>query len=358
MSISAQAVTFTSTNADLSKVLSTSQWTIDPQALKSHDILLEAVSSPVNPSDIVQLKGTYASKPAHYTESDNSSSEQRYIAGNEGLFKIIGLGSAITNYLVGDWVIPKLPSFGTWRTHAVASAAEDPQPFIKIVGLPLNEAATIRVNPSTAYQIIHQFIKDWSPDGSDWIVQNAGNSQVSKYVTQLAVHFGIKTLSVVRDGKSDADIKELYELGATKVVSESVFFSDTFFKSELPDLVGAGRVRLALNSVGGESVQYLVRALSQDGALASYGASGSPVLSYSGGEQLYKNITTYAYWLTANTKKNPQSQVDTVNSVQDLIRAGKVKSAPVTTIKLADDIATTFLQAIEATPKGKQLVVY
>ena len=32
---------------------------------------------------------------------------------------MIQIGSNVKNYEVGDVVIPKLPGFGTWRTHAV-----------------------------------------------------------------------------------------------------------------------------------------------------------------------------------------------------------------------------------------------
>ena len=79
--------------------------------------------------------------------------------------------------------------------------------------------------------------------------------------------------------------------------------------------------------------------------------------------QLFKNLTTAAYWLTKNTKENPQSKVDTVNSILELYEQGKIKNVDFTKVeyKLSDDVNNFFdayKLAIANSSKHKQVVVY
>lgn len=352
--ISARAVTYQKSGTPLESVLKQTKWEIDPSKIEPNEVILKTLATPINPADVHQVSGNYASAPKRFILNGQEVS----IGGNEGLFEIIHKGSSVKGYEVGNWVIPKLPSFGTWRTHALVKVDGD-DPFIKIGEnegeLTMNQAATVSINPCTAYQMINQNIKDWKK--GDWIIQNAGNSQVSKYVTQLARLEGINTISVIRSGKSDKEIQELYDLGATKVITEEELSSDNF-QETLKKWVGDSRVRLALNSIGGELVSKLIDCLSQDGYLVTYGMLSGKPITYSGGVQLFKNITTVAYWLTANTKRNPQFKVDTVHAIVELYKKRHLIDPSFTDVVLKedDDIAEVFIKAIQS--KGKHVVKY
>ncbi|CUM68035.1 uncharacterized protein PRCAT00005750001 [Priceomyces carsonii] len=357
MIIKGNAVTYTEFG-ELKKVLSLTQFEIDSSSLKPNEFLLQAIATPINPSDLVQIQGTYPSPPTPY----NLGGSTVYIGGNEGVFRVIEVGAdAKKVYKKGDWVIPKLPSFGTWRTHALVAIEEDKKPLIIISSdddeMTIEQAAVIGVNPCTAYQLIHNYIKDWK-DG-DWIIQNCGNSQVSRYLTQIARSENIKTISIVRNNKTKKQIDELYNLGATKVVNEEEFLSEDFNKT-LKSWVGDGRVRLAANSLGGPTVWPLVRSLSQDGFLATYGAMSSLEIKYSLVDQLFKNITTVAYWLSANNKKDPSSKTKTIEAIIKLYSEGILKTEGITERSYDSDqnLLSTFSDAIEASSKGKQLIIF
>lgn len=360
--IEAFAISYKEFNADATKILHQSSWKIDADKILDTEVVIEALATPVNPADLAQLSGKYPSSPTPHPEIDNA-----FVAGNEGVFKVICSGKD-SGFAVGDWVIPAMPSFGTWRTHAIVETrGHKVHPLIKVSGadssdLLLQEAATISINPCTAYQLLDQFIKDWNKDGRDWVIQNAGNSQVSMYVTQIAKSMNIKTISIVRDGKSQQDVDRLLDFGATRVFTELEAKLPEFFSETLPLLLGpSSRVRLALNSVGGDSVKLLVSALSQDGVLATFGASsGNPDITYGGWEQLFKNITTKAYWLTANTKRDPQSKIDTVNRIVDLYRCKKLRNAGFSAVAYSGDgnLLPSVLLAISNSKKGKQVVFY
>ncbi|KAK6463744.1 mitochondrial 2-enoyl thioester reductase [Scheffersomyces coipomensis] len=364
--IEANAVTFTERGFDFANVLHSTKYSIDPTKLKSDELIVKALTTSINPSDLGIIGAAYGAPPKLF--HDLQTSEPVHIPGNETLLRVEYVGSDIKDYKVGDWVIPKNVGFGSWRSHAVVSTAEDKTPLIVLSNdeddsFTLEQGATIMINPCTAYQILGQFIHDWKDDGNDWVIQNAGNSQVAKYLTQFTTLKNIKSISVIRDGKSDEEIKELYDLGATKVITESEFLKPEFIKETLPSWIGSkGNVRLAINSVGGPTTAQLVSSLSQDGYFVTFGMIGGQPISYNGGEQLQKNITTKAYWLTANTKRDPESKVKTVVDLLKLYKDGKLKDVPFekNIVKVGvDDIKSVFLQGIvKSKTNGKQIIVY
>ncbi|ODV77931.1 NAD(P)-binding protein [Suhomyces tanzawaensis NRRL Y-17324] len=358
MSIAASAVTFLGQQADLSN-LKLANYTIDPSAIGAKEVVLRAIAAPINPSDVLQARGGYVPPP--YLHDLDANTKQVYVGGNEGVFEVTHVGSDVTSVQPGDRVIPSLSGFGTWRTALVA-AIDDPRKtaggkvdaFVKVpADLKEAEAATLTINPATAYQIFHNYHK---LEAGDWIVQNAGTSQVSQYITQLAKSRGVKTLSVVRDGKSKAELDKLYELGATSVIDESTLLSSDF-AAKLKEIVGDGHVRLALNSVGGATASALFGAVGQDGYFISYGASsGDPQVTINTSQQLVNNISVVPYWLTGNSKRDPQSRIDTVKEVIKLYEQGVFRIPDVQEIKLDGDIASFFVKAIQS--PGKKVVLF
>ena len=47
------------------------------------------------------------------------SNDVSRIGGNEGVSRVESIGSAVKNLKVGDWVIPSVAGFGTWREKAM-----------------------------------------------------------------------------------------------------------------------------------------------------------------------------------------------------------------------------------------------
>ncbi|EGW32681.1 uncharacterized protein SPAPADRAFT_61753 [Spathaspora passalidarum NRRL Y-27907] len=351
--VQGKAVTYAEHGKDLATVLNDTSFTITTP-IQANQVLLRTLATPINPSDIHQIFGGY-NVARNITDLGSTPNEPLHVGGNEGVYEVVEVGKSVQGYEVGDHVIPLLPGFGTWRTDVLVTIEGDEKPFVKVNGLTLEQAATISINPSTAYQILEQYVKDWQ--AGDWIVQNAGNSQVSKYLTQLARLRGLKVVSVIRDDKSQDVIDELYDLGATKVIKESEFLSETFDITKVTD---NGNVRLALNSLGGDSVGALVKSLSVNGFLVTYGIVAGTDIVYDGRIQLFKNITTTAYWLTANTKRNPQSKVETIGKLVELYKQNKIKDVPFDKVVYSrnDDLKLAVLQAIAKTKGGKQVIVY
>lgn len=82
---------------------------------------------------------------------------------------------------------------GTWCTSLVSRA----DLFLKLPtnNVSIDFAATLQVNPPTAYRMLRDFIP-LSKD--DCIIQNGANSGVGQAVIQLANAWGIKTINIIR----------------------------------------------------------------------------------------------------------------------------------------------------------------
>ncbi|KAM9903159.1 hypothetical protein OXX69_008035 [Metschnikowia pulcherrima] len=360
------AAAFTETNPDLSKALFNATSTIEAAKLRENEVLIAALGVPVNPSDRLQVAGSYKTPINFQYLGQDKSEKQVAIGGNEGCFRVVAVGSNVTSYKVGDWVILKLTSFGTWRSHAIVEiTSENRDPLIVVSddsrdNISMDEASTISTNPCTAYQLFHHYVSDW--ERGDWIVVNAGNSFVNKYLYQLAAYHGVKTLGIIRNKPEFAEIKqELCYLGATEIITENEFIKDDFVTQTLPKIIGNNaKVRLALDSLAGPTTPNLVASLSSDQTFVNYGALSGGLVSYSPGVQLAKNITLKSYWLTRNTRTNPQSKVDTVNSLLPLYEKGVFKPVKFTHIPWdgTGSLRDAFLKAIDESGQGKRVVTF
>lgn len=360
------AVAYDEPNPDVSKALFNATAVIDESKLKENEILLSALAVPINPSDLFQIRAAYQTTSVKQKLGNSDNEPEVAVGGNEGVFRVTAVGLSVTGYSVGDWVIPKLTRFGTWRSHAIATITdEDKDPFIVVLGdkgpISAEDAGTISTNPSTAYQLLHKYIEDWSP--GDWIVTNSGNSHVSKYLFQLAKHYKLKTLAVIRkklEEQFKETVAELEDLGATKVISDTEFVEDSFVTEKLPKIVGDAPVRLALDSLGGPTTPNLVASLSPNNYFVNYGGLSGGLVSFDPRQPLAKNLNVRSFYLTRNTHENPQYKVDTVKALIELFKKGVFKPVKINKVPFqsGDNLRDIFVQAIKDSSNGKQVVIF
>ncbi|XP_009585360.1 PREDICTED: trans-2-enoyl-CoA reductase, mitochondrial [Fulmarus glacialis] len=206
------------------------------------------LAAPINPADINMIQGTYA-----------ILSPLPAVGGNEGVGEVLEVGRRVAALKPGDRGIPGL---GTWRTQGVFPE----ETLLKVPSdIPVLCAATLSVNPCTAYRMLTDF-ETLAP--GDSVIQNAANSGVGQAVIQIAKAFGIKTINVVRDRPDLPKLVErLMALGADHIVTEEMLR-----KPEMKDIFKSiPKPRLALNCVGGKSTTEMMRHLQPKGTLVTYG---------------------------------------------------------------------------------------
>nr|XP_053652137.1 enoyl-[acyl-carrier-protein] reductase, mitochondrial-like [Cherax quadricarinatus] len=279
--------------------------TVIPQQLKDDQVLIRMLAAPVNPADINTIQGVYPVK-----------TKPPCVPGNEGVGEILDVGNKVRSELQpGDYVIPRSTAFGTWRTHALATPSE----LIKIPSdIDLATAATIAVNPGTAYRMLKDFVPLTS---GDTVIQNGANSAVGQAVIQIAAALGLKTVNVVRDRPSINELKQfLTKLGATVVLTESELRKSEEIKALPPP-------SLALNCVGGRSSTELLRQLAPEGVMVTYGGMSRQPIAVPTGALIFTDVKLFGFWMTrwnSNHLNHPERH-QMLDELFQLARNGELK---------------------------------
>ena len=235
------------------------------------EVVVKMSAAPINPADLNSIEGKYPIKqPLPATP------------GMEGTGVVIETGAAVRNLPVGPRVI--LPhSFGTWREVAVIAAE-------KLVAVPAEiepiQAAMLKVNPITAWRMIHDFV---ALQPGDWLIQNAANSGAGQCVIQIARELGFKTVNVVRRAEL---VEELRSLGGDAVLVDS-----ESLREKVAAATNKAPIRLALNAVGGENALRVAKCLASDGTMVTYGAMSLEPLSIPNGMLIFKNLRFTGFWV-------------------------------------------------------------
>jgi len=236
------------------------------------------------------------------------------IAGNEGVGVVEAVGSEVGHLRAGDWVIPAASAFGTWRTEAVAKASD----FIRVPNdIPLSYAATMTVNPATAYRLLRDFEK-LKP--GDVVMQNGANSMVGLAVIQMAREMGLKTVNIIRSDRPDADstIRLLTNLGGDVNVTD-LYVNAHGFNEILADLPPC---KLALNCVGGDVVTEMSRVLAPNGTLVTYGGMSKRPLVVPMDVLAYKQLKLKGFWISEWYASHPLIERATmIADIAHLIRS-------------------------------------
>ena len=243
-------------------------------------VKIKFLASPINPSDINIVQGVYG-----------LPTKVPAIGGNEGVAVVTEIGSNVNKLAVGDWVIPFHSGFGCWRTEALTVPAE----LIKIANdIPPAYAATLSVNPATAYRLLRDF-GDLKP--GDVIMQNGANSMVGLAVIQMARMMGIKTINIIRSDRPDADkvLRLLSNLGGDVNVLDTQVNTEGF--NEI--LAELSPCKVAFNCVGGDAATEMVRCLAPGGTVVTYGGMSKRPLTIPTDLIVYKQLKLVGFWMAA-----------------------------------------------------------
>jgi len=279
------------------------------QSPEPGNILVRILAAPLNPADLNTVEGTYGVKPPLPATP-----------GIEGCGEVEA--SAHPDFTPGERVI-FLRRASTWASHT--SVPGDSLFKIPAEIDPL-QAAMLKVNPATAWQLLHGFgqLKQ-----GDFIVQNVGNSAVGRCVIQLARDLGIRTISFVRRAELFA---ELTALGA-----DHVLLDDESGLHAAKEIMGGANAALAFNAVGGDSALRLMKLLREGGSHITYGAMGRKPVTIPNGLLIFRGIEIRGLWVTRWIENAPLEEVRAVyQNLADRVAAGKLVQPVDSTYSLGD----------------------
>ena len=258
----------------------------DPGPPGPAEALLEIVASPINPSDLLRIQGAYGTSPGSLPAR----------AGSQGLGRVVETGPDVDNVAAGD-LVPVHVFFtggGTWAERLKCPAA---------VLTPLPEAdplqlAMLPVNPPTAALMLGDFV---TLEPGDWVIQNAANSTVGHYLTQLAAAQGLRTIDVVRREGAVAGVREA---GA-----EHVLVSGPDLPERVAEITGGELPRLASDAVAGEDTERLASSVAEGGTVVNYGLLSGEACRIHPRDIVFRRVNLDGFWMQTYFQEAPRSQL-------------------------------------------------
>ena len=323
-------------------------------------VCVRMLLSPVNPSDLNYVHGTYHSALQRIIWNQQAGSDGQvffdpghttpcpappYARGGEGMGSVESAGSGfMARRLAGKRVaIAAPPPNGVWKEHVVVDA-------LKSVPLPDASAdeqgAMFFVNPFTAYVMTRDVLR---VPRDQWLLVTAAGSALGKSVVRLGKLYGFKTLCVVR---SDSNSDVLRELGANAVVETD----QQDLVQSVSDITSGQGVGYAIDCVGGELTADVIRCLGLGGRLLVYGTlANSPVslplrdLMMPGAE-----VTGFLLpnWLA---KQSPLRLLGIVRTVKRLMKKGLFDTEVTETFGL-EQVSDAIAAATRPGRKGKVML--
>lgn len=272
------------------------------------EVRVKLLAATINPSDYGMIGGSYG-----------RLRELPAVAGREGVGVIDALGEGVTSVEVGARV--RFPEEGAWQEFVCAPA----DTLLSVPdSVPVEQAAISFINPPTAYCLLKKVID--LPSGS-WVIQNAGNSAVGLSVIQMAKAMGLKTISQVR---REELMEPLKVMGADHVVLEG-----SGWAKQVKELTGGEPVRLALNSIGGESAIDQIKALGEGGTQVTFGGMVGDLVRFPTRFLIFNDVRLSGFWWDKFCKTNGTAAVrEVMDEVYAMMSDGRLQLPIEATYKL------------------------
>ena len=284
-------------------------------------------AAPINPADLNQIEGKY---PVRFALPATP--------GFEGAGVVVELGADVKGLTNGSLVI--LPhNVGTWR-DAVAAKAED----LVVVpeGIAPVEAAMLKINPLTAWRLLHDYVE---LQKGDWLIQNAANSAAGRDVIQIAHELGYKSVNVVRRAEL---IDEMRAEGGDVVLVDG-----DSLREEVKSATSGATIRLGLNSVGGDSALRVANCLAPGGTLVSFGAMSLQPLKIPTGLLIFKDLRFRGIWINKwYDNATASERMETFRPLFDMAKRGLLKTKIEKAYPLSE-VKTAVAHAAQAKRGGK-----
>lgn len=193
-----------------------------------HEVLVRMLARPINPSDLIPIRGSYSHRISLPT-----------IPGYEGVGIIEDVGPLVDASLIGHRVLP-LRGEGTWQEYVKTSvdfAVPIPDAIDDFT------AAQMYINPLTAWVTCTEVLR-LKPN--DVLLVNACGSAIGHIFAQLSKIVGFRLIAVTRNNKHT---KELLHAGASYVINTS---ENPLYETIMALTNGIG-ADAAIDSVGGQS---------------------------------------------------------------------------------------------------------
>jgi NADPH:quinone reductase-like Zn-dependent oxidoreductase len=299
-------------------------------------IRVRMLASPVNPSDLLTVRGTYGRRPSLPATP-----------GFEGVGIVDAAGPGLLRRLrrlvPGRRVAVLGGLSGNWQEYVIVPAT---QAIPVADDLPDEQAATFFVNPASVVAMVRRVLA--VPRGA-WLLQTAAGSTLGRMVIRLGRHDGFRTLNVVRR-REQAD--ELLKAGGDAVVCTA----DESIEDRVRTVTEGAGVPFALDAVGGATGSAVARSLGSRGRMLVYGTLSDEPLALDPRVLIVGQKRIEGFWLSEWARAQSKlTMLGLFRQIGQLLRAGVLTSDIGTTFGM-EEIQEAVRQASAPGRQGKVLL--
>lgn len=311
-----------------------------PGELQTGQVLVEMLASPVNPSDLMTLRGGYGRLP-----------DLPAVPGYEGVGIVRKAAAGLYGrWLVGQRVAVICPTGGAWAEQFIASARQ-------VIPLPrtlsVEQGSMFFVNPATAWLMTRSVLA--IPRGA-WLLQTAAASAVGRMIVRLGRETGFRTLNVVRrEDQAEQLRREGLPDDSRVIVFDGSIDARDLLREEVLRHTADG-ISFAVDPVGGATASAVVPCLGRGGRLLLYGTLSPDLLEISPRDLMTPGASIEGFWLSnAMARIGFPSRLRLIRTLGRLIQSG-VLSAEVAESFPLQRIHDALRAAEEPGRRGKVLL--
>jgi NADPH:quinone reductase-like Zn-dependent oxidoreductase len=238
-------------------------------------VLVRVAATPVNPSDLAFLSGTYG-----------LHKQLPVVPGFEGSGEVVAAGGGLmARYLLNRRVACAAPADGdgTWAEYMLAEAAQC-IPLRKDTDI--EQASMMIVNPFTAWALLGLARELRAAS----VVQTAAASALGRMVNRLAKARGVEVVNIVRRPEQVA----LLEAQGAKYVLDSAAAD---FDERLGELCRRLRASVAFDAVAGELTGRVLSAMPKGSTAFVYGGLSQEPCLFDPRSFIFERKSVRGFWL-------------------------------------------------------------
>ncbi|MBC7933587.1 MAG: zinc-binding dehydrogenase [Rubrivivax sp.] len=238
--------------------------------------LVRVAASPVNPSDLMFLRGMYGIKK-----------RLPVVPGFECSGEVVAASGGVwPRYLVGKRVACAAPTDGdgTWAEYMLAEASHC-IPLRKATDI--EDASTMIVNPFTAWALVGMA----QQLGAQGVVQTAAASALGRMIVRLAASRGVQSVNIVR---REEQVELLKGEGAANILNSG----DEDFDGRLREMCKRLRATVLFDAVAGELTGRVLRAMPTGATAIVYGALSLEGCLFDPRSLIFERKSVRGFWLS------------------------------------------------------------
>lgn len=251
--------------------------------------------------------------------------------GYEGVGRVAAVGAEVDGLRVGDRVFPPIGA-GTFAEGLLARASD-------CVPAPEGDAAQLAllsINPPTARFLLEDFV---ALEPGEWVIQNAANSSVGRYLIELARQRGLRTLNVVR---RESLMSELEALGGDLVLLDGADLA-----ARVNEATGGAALRLGIDAVGGAATTRIAQCLAEGGQVVNYGSMSREPCQMPFELMLWRDVRLCGFSTTRQfARRTPEQRRRVLHELAAQVAAGALRTR-IAAVYALEQLPTALQHALE-----------